>query len=270
MNKRDGKRTLLKRKWQYRVLETHAQPRFSLTGDFLGMIGANADITEQENAQTRVAADLEAMTRLQQLGSLCGREGHDLTKCLSAVVDAATAITGAPRGSLQLFEPRSGTLTIAAQKGLPNHFCGSLRKVREDARVTAAAAMRMRERVVIEDVTSSDIFYDAVSIEVLAKAGVRAVQSTPRGDGHEAELVHGKQIIGMLREQEAGAKTADVCRKYGISSATFYKWKVKYGGLEVSHARRLKPLEDENAKLKELLAEAELDTAMLKEIAAKE
>jgi len=78
-----------------------------------------------------------------------------------------------------------------------------------------------------------------------------------------------EQIIGMLREQEAGAKTADVCHKYGISSATFYKWKAKYGGLEVSDAKRLKALEDENAKLKRLLAEAELDKAMLKEIAAK-
>ena len=78
-----------------------------------------------------------------------------------------------------------------------------------------------------------------------------------------------EQIIGMLREQEAGAKTADVCRKYGISSATFYKWKAKYAGLEVSDAKRLKALEDENAKLKRLLAEAELDKAMLKEIAAK-
>jgi putative transposase len=78
-----------------------------------------------------------------------------------------------------------------------------------------------------------------------------------------------EQIIGILREQEAGAKMSDVCRKYGISSATFYKWKAKYGGLDVSDAKRLKALEDENAKLKKLLAEAELDKAMLKEIAAK-
>ena len=78
-----------------------------------------------------------------------------------------------------------------------------------------------------------------------------------------------EQIIGILREQEAGVKTADVCRKHGISSATFYKWKAKYGGVEVSDAKRLKALEDENAKLKKLLAEAELDKAMLKEIASK-
>jgi putative transposase len=78
-----------------------------------------------------------------------------------------------------------------------------------------------------------------------------------------------EQIIGILREQEAGAATADVCRKHGISNATFYKWKAKYGGLDVSEARRLKVLEDENTKLKKLLAEAMLDNAMLKDIAGK-
>ena len=77
-----------------------------------------------------------------------------------------------------------------------------------------------------------------------------------------------EQIIAILREQEAGAKTADVCRKYGISSAT-YKWKGKYGGLDVSDAKRLRALEDENNKLKKLLADAMLDNAMLKEVAAK-
>lgn len=78
-----------------------------------------------------------------------------------------------------------------------------------------------------------------------------------------------EQIIGILREQEAGAATADICRKHGISSAMFYEWKAKYGGLEVSDAKRLKALEDENAKLKKLLADTMLDTAMLKDVAAK-
>ena len=78
-----------------------------------------------------------------------------------------------------------------------------------------------------------------------------------------------EQIIGMLKEQEAGAKTADVCRKHGISEATFYKYKAKFGGMDVSDARRLKALEEENAKLKKLLAEAMLDNAMLKDVASK-
>ena len=77
------------------------------------------------------------------------------------------------------------------------------------------------------------------------------------------------QIIAIVKEQEAGTKTADVCRKHGISDATFYKWKAKYGGLEISEARRLKALEDENARLKRLLADAMLDNAALKEIAGK-
>jgi putative transposase len=78
-----------------------------------------------------------------------------------------------------------------------------------------------------------------------------------------------EQIIAILREQEAGAKTADVCRKHGISDATFYNWKAKYGGLDVSEARRLKALESENARLKKLLAEAMLDNAVLKDVAAR-
>ena len=78
-----------------------------------------------------------------------------------------------------------------------------------------------------------------------------------------------EQIIGILREQEAGAKTADVCRKHGISDATFYNWKAKYGGLDVSEAKRLRTLEDENGRLKRLLAEAMLDNAVLKDLVTK-
>ena len=75
-----------------------------------------------------------------------------------------------------------------------------------------------------------------------------------------------EQIIGILREHEAGATTAEVCRRHGISDATFYKWKAKYGGMEVSDAKKLKGLEDENRRLKKLLAEAMLDNAALKDL----
>lgn len=75
-----------------------------------------------------------------------------------------------------------------------------------------------------------------------------------------------EQIIGILREQEVGRPTAEVCRKHGVSPATFYKWKAKFGGMDVSDAKRLRALEDENAKLKKLLAETMLDVAILKDV----
>ena len=78
-----------------------------------------------------------------------------------------------------------------------------------------------------------------------------------------------EQIIGVLKEAEAGAVVLDLCRRHGMSSATFYAWKAKYGGLEVFEAKRLRTLEDENARLKRLLADAMLDNAGLKDLLAK-
>ena len=78
-----------------------------------------------------------------------------------------------------------------------------------------------------------------------------------------------ERIIGVLREHDAGAKVSELCRKHGMSSATFYAWKAKYGGMDVSDAKRLKALEDENAKLKRLYADAMLDNAGLKDLLSK-
>ena len=78
-----------------------------------------------------------------------------------------------------------------------------------------------------------------------------------------------EQIISILKEHEAGVPVADLCRKHGVSNASIYKWKAKYGGMDVSQARRLKALEDENAKLKKLLADSMLDNAALKDLLSK-
>lgn len=78
-----------------------------------------------------------------------------------------------------------------------------------------------------------------------------------------------EQIIGVLKEHELGAKAADICRKHGISEATFYNWKSKFGGMDVSEAKRLRALETENGKLKRLLADAMLDNAGLKDLLSK-
>ena len=79
-----------------------------------------------------------------------------------------------------------------------------------------------------------------------------------------------EQIISVMKEQEAGMATGEVCRRHGISPATFYLWKLKFGGLEVSEARRLRTLEEENTRLRKLLAEAMLDNAVLKDLASKQ
>ena len=78
-----------------------------------------------------------------------------------------------------------------------------------------------------------------------------------------------EQIIGILKEHHAGLSAAELCRKHGISDATFYKWRARYGGMDVSDARKLKALEEENAKLKRLLAESVMDNATLKEMLTK-
>jgi putative transposase len=77
------------------------------------------------------------------------------------------------------------------------------------------------------------------------------------------------QIIGMLKEHEAGVPVAELCRKHGVSTASIYKWKAKYGGMDVSEAKKLRALEDENSKLKRLLADAMLDNSALKDLLGK-
>jgi putative transposase len=78
-----------------------------------------------------------------------------------------------------------------------------------------------------------------------------------------------EQIIGVLKESETGAKTAELCRRYGISEGTFYKWKAKFGGMEVSDAKRLRSLEDENRRLKQLVADQALDIVVIKDLLKK-
>ena len=90
-----------------------------------------------------------------------------------------------------------------------------------------------------------------------------------KGRSDEAQQVNEEQIIGILKQHQAGLGAKELCRKYGISDATFYKWRSRYGGMEVSDAKRLKALEDENRRLKKLLAETALDAATLKEMLGK-
>ena len=136
------------------------------------------DISARKQSEARIAADVHDMTQLIQLSNRLVREGSDFGKNLDAVVDTAIAITGAGKGNLQLLDPTTGTLTIAAQRGFEDPFLNFFASVRDDASA-CAAAMKSGERVIVEDVRESDIFAGQPSKEVLLDAGVCAVTSAP-------------------------------------------------------------------------------------------
>ena len=136
------------------------------------------DISARKVAEARIAADLADMTRLNQLSNRLVREGSDHNRNLNAVLDTAIAIAGADKGNLQLLDPTTGALSIAAQRGFEEPFLNFFAAVRDDASA-CAAAMKSGERVIVEDVQDSGIFAAQPSKEVLLDAGVRAVTSTP-------------------------------------------------------------------------------------------
>jgi PAS domain S-box-containing protein len=151
--------------------------------------GKSFDVTEQKRAEAeiarlqqenarRVAAELEAMVRLQDVGNHCVRPGSDLQGTLQAIVDAAIFLMGAEKGNLQLLDPSSGTLMLAAHRGFEDPFLRFFAVVKDEISV-CGAVMRTRERIVVEDITSSEIFAGKPSRKVMLDAGVRAVQSTP-------------------------------------------------------------------------------------------
>jgi PAS domain S-box-containing protein len=147
-------------------------------GNIIGASKIARDITERKQAEDRIAADLEAMTRLQEVGNLCMRSGNEFGQCLEAITAAAVALTGADKGNMQLLDPVSGTLSIATHINFEKPFLDFFASVRDEASA-CATAMQAAERVIVEDVTKSEIFALQPSLQVLLHAGVRAVQSTP-------------------------------------------------------------------------------------------
>jgi PAS domain S-box-containing protein len=147
-------------------------------GQLISILQANMDVTERKRAETLIAADLRDMTRLNQLSNRLVREGSDFNRNLNAVVETAMAIAGADKGNLQLLDPTTEVLTIAAQRGFGDPFLEFFASVRDDASA-CAAAMKSGERVTVEDVRESEVFAGQPSKKVLLDAGVRAVTSTP-------------------------------------------------------------------------------------------
>jgi PAS domain S-box-containing protein len=153
-------------------------PVTNATGKVIGASKIARDITERKQTEKRIAADLQAITLLHDLGAQCARS-LELTQCLDKIIETAIVITQADKGNIQLFDGKSGILEIAAQRGFEEPFLKFFAAVRSEEASVCAPAVRSAQRVIVEDVTQSDIFAGQPSLRVLLDAGVRAVQSTP-------------------------------------------------------------------------------------------
>ncbi len=187
VRRRDGK---------WRWMESRALPHFGEDGRYLGHVGHSLDITDQiettaylRESEQNLAAELAGMARLQEVSTrLVGAD--DSTSLLEHIVDAAIAITAADVGHIQLHQPESGTLKIVASRGLGHEFLDAFAVVSE-GQGCCGEAMRLHERVVVEDVAASPLFARGHDVSVLLAAGVRAIQATPL-------VTRSGQLVGML------------------------------------------------------------------------
>jgi len=166
-------------------IDDSAAPIRQPGGPLFGIVLVFRDFSEHKRIEhtlragaERAAADVLALKHLHAVGAQCARADFDFAAGLNAILDAAIAITGADKGHLQLFDDRSGTLTIAAQRGFAEPFVRSFAKM-SAAETASGTAMMSGERVIVEDVTQSEIFAGRPALGVLLEADVRAVQSTP-------------------------------------------------------------------------------------------
>ena len=149
-------------------------------------------------------SDREALTRLLGVANHCVRAGNDFNGCLSAILDAAIFVTAADKGNLQLLDHETGSLVIRAQRGFAQPFLDFFSYVYDETDAACGAALGAAERVMVEDVTSSDLFAGKPSGEVLLAEGVRAVQSTPLVSS--AHVVFGKISTHFARPTRLGER----------------------------------------------------------------
>jgi CheY-like chemotaxis protein len=144
--------------------------------ELIARISANLSLAK---LRQQTAANLQDMNRLQEVANQCIRAGDHFQECLDEILEAALAITGADKGNIQLFDAGSSCLKIASQQGFEKPFLTFFAEVRIDEAAVSGSALRSAERVIVEDVTQTDIFDGKPSLDVVLKAGVRAIQVTP-------------------------------------------------------------------------------------------
>jgi two-component sensor histidine kinase/integral membrane sensor domain MASE1 len=171
-------------------LQETSKAEFDAVRRLVRVRGLGLDITQRKQADIRIAADLDAMKRLHGVGVECAGRENGLKYCLERILEAAVAIAGANKGTIQLFDQASGMLTIAAQIGFEDPFVKYFARV-SGSTTSCGAAMQSRARVVVEDVMQNEIFAGKPSLNLLLDAGVRAVTSVPL-------IGSSKKILGMF------------------------------------------------------------------------
>ncbi|MBV8736215.1 MAG: response regulator [Alphaproteobacteria bacterium] len=160
--------------------------------ELLARVAANIKLSQlRREFERRTAFDLQAMSRLHKLSNLCAEREIDFNECFNEILDAAIALTGADKGNIQLFDPKSESLTIAAQRGFEKPFLDFFAEIRNGEAVACGAAMAAASRILVEDVSDSAIFAGQPSLDVLLQAGVRALQSAPLMSSNGS-------VIGMI------------------------------------------------------------------------
>jgi PAS domain S-box-containing protein len=143
------------------------------------VLASIVDISERKKAEEHIAANFKAITLLHELGGICARPANSVQHCLRKIVETAMKIIGGDKGNLQIVDPNSGTLEIAAHSGFQKPFLKFFRNINADRASACAVALKQAKYTIVEDVTQSDIFRDKLSLHKLLAAGVRAVHSVP-------------------------------------------------------------------------------------------
>lgn len=169
-----------------RVYDLFILPRRNSSGEIIGVAGTALDITARKQAEAalreseqRLAAELRGTTLLYELGNECANTAMEFNACLDQIVQVAISLTAADKANLQLLDPETGQLHIAAHQGFEEEFLEHFAGVHGECGAACAAAMEAGRRIIVEDVTCSPVFAGTRSLEIMLKAGARAVQSTP-------------------------------------------------------------------------------------------
>ena len=226
--------------------------------ELLARIASNMELAQlRHGLKQDIAADLTAIRRLYDVANFCVRSGANFEECLTQILDAAIAVTGADKGNIQLLDPVSGVLRIAAQRGFAQPFLDFFSAVRPGESAACGVALQSAERVVVEDVAGSPIFAGQPALAVLSDAGVRAVQTTPLRSGNG--LLLGTISTHYARPYRLDARAASLMDLLARQAADYLERMQADATLRITQAK-LRELNDRLGQQVEQRSQALVET----------